>query len=519
MRGILFLAFLLLPLVGNGASLTFLTPRVDKVQREVVCPDPRSPTVCRAILFVKGKRFLNSNGRGSLRVGDFVADVMKWTDTLIVASVPVDKAEGTIQVDVTTDLMRPTLATGNVVLDEIFTRSVDLAISSVHVDASGDRYFVAGPKYRNPERVYYRDSYWTSGMILMIEPSIVLDQILLLARGVDIYGSVPSAIPVDSTKAMIPLWIDHVDSGPYFIMMVEDYISWTGDKLVLDRKIGARTLFSILQDIQAHLSWMDKDGDRLPEKAVGSTQDWLDEIPRGGEVLSNEVLYYQSLVDLTELASLQKQEVVGSAYRRLANSVRFQINRQFWNEEKGYYNEYCEEDVCNDRLTNESSLAALFNVVSARNRPRLFSALRTLETNRNSAQPYGDWGVLNAWPLYEGKKIYSYQNGTDWPFLDGINAGARLLYSNTDWYYPMTRWWTYSHDVLGWDRLPEFVSPVDQVPGFDQSWSVAPAVSLIRYGLGINPRIDANFEAHRPIWGRTVVTDLFIRGRRFTKEF
>ena len=55
-----------------------------------------------------------------------------------------------------------------------------------------------------------------------------------------------------------------------------------------------------------------------------------------------------------------------------------------------------------ERVTNEFALAILYEVVWPQNRDRLFESLLRLESVRNDEIPFGDWGVLNAWPLYDG---------------------------------------------------------------------------------------------------------------------
>lgn len=499
-------------------SVDFLQPVVREVKQQLICLH-EGQTDCYTLFLIKGKNFLNSNGPGSVRVAGQWAQILRWTDTFVVArgSSLTYLRQPVLVID--RSLKLPELHTTDPVLNELFEASVKTALASVQMDRYGNRYLLAGEAYQDPKRTYYRDSYWSSGLLLLMEPSVIKDQILLLASGVEPNGSVPSAIPVDGEETKIPLWADHYDSGPYFILLVADYIAWTGDKTILQETVSERTIYQIMKDILDHLAQKDHNKNLLPEKSKDSLQDWLDSIPRSGEVLSNVVLYKQALKQMGEMSIIFGEPKQAFSYERLARTVSYQINKRFWNEEKGYYYESCDGQVCVDRVTNESSLAALFEVIEEKNRDRFFSQLsRRLETRYNSAQPYGDWGVMNAHPLYTATSPYEYQNGADWPFLDGINAGARLKFNDPDWYYPLTRWWTYWQEKkITTASLPEYVSPHLACQNLQQAWSTSPAFSLIRYGLGIDPDINGSYQTKIPSWGQTTVKNIFIRGQR--KDF
>lgn len=512
------LLLLIFPQAVFAQTADFLSAKVTGVHRSLVCSGEGVEQTCHALFLISGKNFVNSNGAQCVKIGDEWANILKWTDTLVVASASQDVLEKTPIITIDTTLHKPTLSTPDETLNQMFVESVDIAIESIKMASDGTRYVVAGPRYTDPERTYYRDSYWTSGMILMIEPYVVRDQIFLLASGIEPNGSTPSAIPIDENDASIPLWLEHHDAGLYFIMMVYDYISWTGDTTILREMVNGRSIFTTMEDVVSFLSTRDTDGNLLPEKNGNPLQDWLDSIPRPGEVFSNQVLYYKALRDLVEISELVDEPTHALAFHRQSILIRYMINKQFWNENKGYYFESCNQGVCEDRLTNESALALLYDIVPSDNRNQFFGSLRRLETKVNSSMSYGDWGVLNAWPLYDGFDPYTYQNGTDWPFLDGINAGARLLHGNDDWYYPLTRWWQYNREHWPDRILPEYVSPIDDDGGEDQAWSVNPMTSFVRYGLGLNPDLFGEYPAKSSPVGVTKVSDVVFRGQRITLE-
>lgn len=508
------LLFCLLPTAVFAETADFLFPKVKGVHRSLICTG--SDSECKTMFLIQGKNFLNSNGSQGVHVGGQWAEILRWENDMVVATAPKALLEKTPSVTVDTTLHRPILTIADETIVSMFEQSVDVALESIKVHDDGTRYIAAGPKYTDPDRTYYRDSYWASGMVLMIEPYVVRDQILLLARGVESNGSVPSAIPVDEDDARIPLWLEHHDAGLYFVMMVYDYVRWTGDTSILSEVVGGRDILTTMEDVVSFLSTRDTDNNYLPEKNGNPLQDWLDSIPRPGEVLYNQVLYYRALRNLVELTQIVGEMKHAQAFHRQSMLVRYMINKQFWNDEKGYYYESCEDGVCVDRLTNESSLAILYDVIDPSNRERLFSSLRKLETKENTAVAYGDWGVLNAWPLYDGFTPYDYHNGTDWPFLDGMNAGARLKFDNDDWYYPLTRWWSYNQEHWPDRVLPEYVSPVDQDAGEWQAWSVNPMVSFVRYGIGLDPNLNGAYSVSSSVVGDFSLEDVYVRGDRLT---
>lgn len=428
---------------------------------------------------------------------------MRWFIAIIFFATPIS----TLAADAAV-FLRPEMVSDDPVLSAMFQESVDVAIDSIKTASDGTRYLSAGPRYMDPPRTYYRDSYWTSGLVLMIDPMVVREQILRLATGIGSDGSVPSAISIDAGGLKIPLWTDHHDSGPFFIMMVYDYIRWTGDHSILSEYVGDRTVFVLMEDILTHLLSLDTDGNFLPEKPAHSLQDWLDTIPRGGEVLYNQVLFYRALRNVVELATVRGYPTHATVFHRYSLLVRHQINERFWDDEKGFYVERCEGNICVDRLTNESSLAALYDVIYPSDRDRFFDVLTQLNTS---------WGVVNAIPAYEGFAVSKYHNVTDWPVLDGMNAGARLKYGDDNWYFPLTRWWTYFNEVREpGQTLPEFISPSDRSGGLSQAWSVNPMVSFVRYGIGLDPTLEGAYTIKPSPSGTIMLKNVMVRGQYLT---
>ena len=208
MRFVLFLFVLLsgfsAPQFASAKIVDFLKPEIDQATKRLVCFDA-AKTNCQVVFTISGKRFLNSQDAGSVRLGSYSATILRWTDTIVSASAPASYYDTKPVLKVDSSITLPSLETGNETLDAMFDASIDTALENVHVSDSGQRYLSAGPKYDDVERTYYRDSYWLSQLMLMIEPYVVRDQIVLLASGVDEDGTTPSAITIEDDAPQLEL--------------------------------------------------------------------------------------------------------------------------------------------------------------------------------------------------------------------------------------------------------------------------------------------------------------------------
>ena len=111
-----------------------------------------------------------------------------------------------------------------------------------------------------------------------------------------------------------------------------------------------------------------------------------------------------------------------------------------------------------------------------------------LESRRNREQPYGDWGVLCAFPPFKRRRDiraktafpYRYHNGSDWPWLDGVYAIERLRRGMGGARYALTRWWSYCL-AMGWAGPVEYYAPPFGRGSLLQGWSAMPAAAVLRY--------------------------------------
>jgi glycogen debranching enzyme len=119
----------------------------------------------------------------------------------------------------------------------------------------------------------------------------------------------------------------------------------------------------------------------------------------------------------------------------------------------------------------------------------LHSIERTLESRHNAEQPYGDWGMLCAYPPFKRVRDiraktafpFRYHNGSDWPYLDGLYAEERLRRGLGGARYPLLRWWEMCL-ANGWAGPVEYFSPPFGRGSALQGWSAMPAAVALKYG-------------------------------------
>jgi hypothetical protein len=390
-------------------------------------------------------------------------------------------------------------------LRSLVMQGVHAALASVRRDAEG-RFagLSAGLGYSAPARTYFRDGYWTSALLLQIDPASVAAEIEILARGVQADGEAPSgvivaadaqaqawrrAVAADPALAAAHArpgdwWSDHFDSPLFFVLLVADYVRGTGDEGPARRHWDPLTaVFRRYQGLA--------DADGLPVKPRHD-RDWADNVFRSGLVAYDLGLWVGAAEALAALAAGRDEALRREAIAAAARA-RSGLEARLWRA-CGWYADYAaldgfsEEHLALDSLT----LLAFDAAPPERSLAVLEAVRRRLETRRNDRQPYGDWGMLCAFPPYRrradlrGKSAFPlrYHNGGDWPWLDGLYAGERLRRGLAGWRYPLTRWWE-ACLARGWPAAVEHFSPAYGRGSLLQAWSSLPAAVALAHRAAV----------------------------------
>lgn len=388
-------------------------------------------------------------------------------------------------------------------LRSMVSQSLHAALSSIRHDHKGGfAGLAAGQAYSTPARTYYRDGYWTHQALLAVCPEVLKPQIDILASGLQPDGEAPSGVIVSGPaqsevwdvarrtdprvreEHLRPLdwWSDHFDSPLFFVLTVADYVRATGDRGPLEKHWPA------IAAIYRRYLGFTRDGNGLPLKPRHD-RDWADNVYRGGYVAYDIGLWIGALDAIAELG-LANDPKLAHAAAATAKTARANLDAALL-QPAGWYADWraVDEDFAEDHLTLDSLTLLRFDAVpSARAETILAKASELLESRHNAVQPYGDWGVLCAFPPFKRGRdsraksafAYRYHNGSDWPYLSGLYADERLRRGLAGWRYPLTRWWQTCLEQ-GWMGAVEYFSPPFGRGSLLQGWSSMPAAVAMKY--------------------------------------
>jgi hypothetical protein len=395
-------------------------------------------------------------------------------------------------------------------VDDPLLRS--LAVAGINASKSmfkefpgGFKGLVAGPDYAYPPRIYYRDSYWTAQALLATAPELVREHLIHLAAGVHPDGRCPSGV---FAAHLLKVWhapancdadwlADHFDSPSFFILLLNDYLQKTSDWDILNvvppqLNPGLNwPALTIAQKAHAAIEYLisrDSDGDGLIEKPY-LANDWADNIKRSTWVSYDQGLYIAALRAYATLCNHLDNHDSPDRYLVMAEKALQGMYRELWDEKLGYFVNYRRPGFTENNLSVDTLVVLYFNLLDEAHTLRLLDAAkRLLRADNNHEQPYGDYGLLCAYPLYSRQEDlfdksaspYWYHNGADWPYWDGMVSSILLSRHDPLGLDVLTRWWIYGLEQ-GWLTPVEYYSPAFPVGGMLQGWSSMPAASLLRH--------------------------------------
>jgi len=391
------------------------------------------------------------------------------------------------------------LPTAEPLLRSLVIQGAHAALSSPRRHADGGfAGLSAGLVYASPPRTYYRDGYWTLQLLLRAAPELAAAQIDLLAGGVGPDGEAPSAVIIHCPHAedferrrledlaMQAIhwragewWSDHFDSPLFFTLAVGDYVGATGDAAMAERHWPAlKAIFARYQRLRGPAG--------LPLKP-GNDRDWADNVRRSGLVAYDLGLWVGAL-DVTARLGAGRDAETARAARQTAEAARTAISAALWRGR--WCADYAPaEGPSEDHLALDALTLLRHDAIPEDQALETLEAVREqLESRRNAAQPYGDFGMLSVFPPFSRRADlraksafpYRYHNGADWPWLDGLYAAERLRRGLPGWRYPLLRWWEAAL-AQGWAGPIEYFSPPFGRGSLLQAWSSLPAAVALTY--------------------------------------
>jgi hypothetical protein len=405
-------------------------------------------------------------------------------------------------------------------LKSLYISGLNASVSMYKEFPGGFKGLVAGPDYAFPPRIYFRDGYWTAQALIDTRPELVREHLICLSTGVHADGQCPSGIfavhllkewhaPANCNADWLS---DHFDSPAFYILLLNDYLTATGDWDILNVVPphffpGTDSTAPIWQRAFAAMNYLirqDHDGDGMIEKPY-QANDWADNIRRNVWVAYDQALYVAALRAMVKIAVHTPHPEDTAQFPSLADSAWKAMVEKLWDEKLGYFVNYRRPDFTEDNLSLDM-LNVIYQGLADEKQTRsiLDAAERMLQTGRNREQPYGNFGMLCAYPLYRRQEDlfdksalpYCYHNGSDWPYLDGMYAAVLLRRADPQALEVLTRWWKYSLEQ-GWLTPVEYYSPAWPVGGMLQGWSSMPAAAM-RRSLDVVRKLAEEKEAQNP---------------------
>ncbi|HTX51028.1 MAG TPA: GH116 family glycosyl hydrolase [Caulobacteraceae bacterium] len=384
-------------------------------------------------------------------------------------------------------------------LRSLVIQGAHAALSSVRAYPDGAfAGLAAGLAYATPARTYFRDGYWTLPILQRLAPATVVAEIELLASRVLGDGEAPSGVILAGAHAdrfeqrrleELALaathwrrgewWSDHFDSPLFLVLAVGDQVAASGDDAL------ARRLWPQLTAVfERYLTLRGPDG--LPMKPRND-RDWADEVFRSGLVSYDLGLWVGALDVLARLGETIAPNLAVAA-REEAGRARAAIDRKLWRGDA--YVDYQRLDgTAEDHLALDALMLLRFGAAPEPRAEAMLGAIAArLESRRNTVQPYGDFGMLCAWPPFarpddlraKSAFPYRYHNGGEWPWLDAVYAAERLRRGLGGWRYPLTRWWEWCL-AQGWAGPVEHFSVPFGRGSLLQAWSSLPAAVALQF--------------------------------------
>lgn len=339
--------------------------------------------------------------------------------------------------------------------------------------------FMAGCRYLSPMRSYYRDSYYTVLSMYSGNLDKVRNQITVLARGIGEGGSCPSAVKSDWTD----WWGDHYDSPSFLAMMLYDYIHYSCDLSLAEQKVGTETVFEKTIKAIEHLAGYADDTGLLYKAGRYNKRDWADEVNRYGYVTYDELLYARALYCIACIYQLKNDGEQYESWTRRFEKVKAAINEMLWDEEKGYYVNFVNEDYTEDNLSIDTVFAAIFDIADERRAGRILRKMEEMLESKNHKN-LENFGSMCVYPFYKrldsarnkSTQCLNYHNGANWPYLSAMYAYAKRKFG-LEYKYLLTLPFEYNLKKGNY-TLIEYFSPYCEDGSMLQAWSGVAAFVL-----------------------------------------
>ena len=194
--------------------------------------------------------------------------------------------------------------------------------------------------------------------------------------------------------------------------------------------------------------------------------------------LSNNALYYQGYIIAGLMADCLNED--GAPFRAKAQALKKAINKHFWQEDKGYYGYFLDEDrkLCPAMEGLGEALCIRFDIA---NPDRAQRVLHSTPTTPNGFPCL--WPQFPEYMNYSARRSLLYHNGMIWPFVQGNWALAAIHLGDLKKFdEELTKLLNLSQKT---ETFKEFYFPEDGRPdgSSDQLWSASGFLGMVLHGL------------------------------------
>jgi glycogen debranching enzyme len=327
--------------------------------------------------------------------------------------------------------------TGDSVLEKVIQRGLlDLELLRTQ-DPDGSHYFAGGVPWF--VTLFGRDSIWSALEVCAYQTAIAAQTLRLLAKyqadELDDYRSAqPGKILHERRRGQLahlgaipqsPTYYGSVDSTPLFLILLTEYVRWTGD-LKLVRELRPQ--------LERALEWIDRYGDsdgdgyldyvgRYPQGLVN--QGWKDS---GDAIVNEDGTLATPPIALAEVqgylfrawsstARLLERLGDGAAAAQLvakAAALRERFERDFWSQELGCYVLALQQDRRPAKVVSSNSGQVLWSGLPSKQRAAQL-ARRLLADDL-----FSGWGVRTLSSKELRYNPMSYHLGSVWPHDNAI---------------------------------------------------------------------------------------------------
>lgn len=376
--------------------------------------------------------------------------------------------------------------TGDAKIDEYLRWYISAGILLTKADRDGH---VLTMGYRELNQ---RDSFWASGLHLVIWNDLERKMLLESAQGQHSSGRIPTTLLPAIDRG------DEIDSSEYFILRAARDYRWYRDDLLLAQ------LWPAIRKAIDYLASRDSEHVGVPMQQ-SFWADWKDVPAEQGRRYAPHfaLLWLASLRAASELALALKDTHAATQYASMADRAAAFINRPYaegglWNG--SHYVERWDSGKLPPYVLEDQLIGACFNVIPADRLTLIYHQLVANET---------PWGVREKFPYQSGWTEATggsggnYHNGGIWPYLNFVDVSGRYRYGNaTDAERIIREIGQADLDAQGDEKPGEYLNGDSGANRGNplQAWDAAmfPAIYFGAFGLERTSRSQFDIHVHVP---------------------